>query len=259
MAGRLLLVALVSAAAVVAGALLPPRAEAAGKVSLALYYESLCPYCSRFIVNHLAGIFEDGLIDAVDLRLVPYGNAHVGANNTISCQHGGDECLLNTVEACAIDAWPDLRVHFRFIYCVESLVVDGKRSEWESCFAKLNLDAKPVTDCYKSERGHQLSLKYGRQTDALQPPHKYVPWVVVDGQPLYEDYENFEAYVCKAYKGHPPKVCEGLARPPTPTVLELAEGGNRVSYYDSGDIRLKPDEDDHANIKKVLPDGDDDA
>ncbi|XP_062208868.1 gamma-interferon-responsive lysosomal thiol protein-like [Phragmites australis] len=58
------------------------------KVSLALYYESLCPYCSRFIVNHLAGIFDDGLIDVVDLRLVPYGNAHVGSNNEISCQHG---------------------------------------------------------------------------------------------------------------------------------------------------------------------------
>ena len=67
----------------------PPLAAAAGpaKVPLALYYESLCPYCSRFIVSRLAGIFEDGLIDAVDLLLVPYGNARVrGANNTINCQ-----------------------------------------------------------------------------------------------------------------------------------------------------------------------------
>jgi len=68
------------------GALSPAAAEGAKKVSLVLYYESLCPYCSRFIVNHLAGIFEDGLIDAVDLRLVPYGNARVGSNGDISCQ-----------------------------------------------------------------------------------------------------------------------------------------------------------------------------
>ncbi|VAI06644.1 unnamed protein product [Triticum turgidum subsp. durum] len=70
------------------GALLPPAAAAGPpKVSLALYYESLCPYCSRFIVTRLAGIFDSGLIHAVDLLLVPYGNAHVrGANNTISCQ-----------------------------------------------------------------------------------------------------------------------------------------------------------------------------
>lgn len=73
-----------------AAALLPPHGAAslvtAGKVSLELYYESLCPYCSRFIVNRLAGVFEDGLIDIVNLRLLPYGNAHVGSNSEISCQ-----------------------------------------------------------------------------------------------------------------------------------------------------------------------------
>ncbi|KAL5209289.1 hypothetical protein ABZP36_004912 [Zizania latifolia] len=248
----ILLVVLVSVAA---AARLPPcgGSPAEAKVSLELYYESLCPYCSRFIVNHLAGIFEDGLIAAVDLSLVPYGNAHVVSNDTVSCQHGPDECLLNTVEACAIDAWPDLRVHFRFIYCVESLVVDGKHREWESCFKKLGLDPKRVTDCYKGERGHKLALKYGRQTDALQPPHTYVPWVVVDGQPLYENYENFEAYVCKAYKGRPPKVCEVLGRPPI--VQAVAEAGNGVTY-DSGDIGVEPDDDDRARVEMVVPDDD---
>ncbi|XP_010264556.1 PREDICTED: gamma-interferon-inducible lysosomal thiol reductase isoform X2 [Nelumbo nucifera] len=138
--------------------------SASGKVSLALYYETLCPYCSSFIVKHLANVFEKGLIKIVDLKLVPYGNAKVGSNNTITCQHGSYECLLNTVEACAINVWPDL-----------------------------------------------LELRYAAETDALQPPHKYVPWVVVDGQPLYEDYENYITYVCKAYKGSAvPKAC--LAR-----------------------------------------------
>lgn len=28
----------------------------------------------------------------------------------------------------------------------------------------------------------------------------YVPWVIVDGQPQYEEYENLIGYICKAYK-----------------------------------------------------------
>ncbi|OEL29560.1 Gamma-interferon-inducible lysosomal thiol reductase [Dichanthelium oligosanthes] len=228
----LLLPAVLLVLAAGAGALLPrplAAAEGAKKVSLELYYETLCPYCSRFIVKRLALIFEDGLTDAVDLRLVPYGNARVESNGDISCQHGPEECMLNTVEACAIDAWPDLDVHFRFINCVENQVVKGQYDKWASCFQKLGLDTEPITDCYNGGQGYKLDLKYANQTDALVPPHRYVPWVVVDGQPLLEDYENFEAYVCKAYKGKPPKICQGLVHP--------AKARSGVTY-NSGGIKL---------------------
>ncbi|GAA0171064.1 reductase [Lithospermum erythrorhizon] len=156
------------------------------KVSLELYYESLCPYSAAFIVEHLAKIFDNGIIDIADLNLVPWGNAKLQTNNTFKCQHGEYECLLNTVEACAIDAWPDVNEHFPFIYCVENLVYQGKYLQWETCFKTLGLDDKPIADCVESEKGLQLDLKYAAETTALQPPHTYVPWVVVDGQPLYE-------------------------------------------------------------------------
>mgnify|MGYP003703293749 CR=1 FL=1 len=56
-----------------------------GKVDVALYYESLCPYSAMFVVGSLAKVFRDGLLDAVDLSLVPYGNAR-GKDGKISCQ-----------------------------------------------------------------------------------------------------------------------------------------------------------------------------
>lgn len=176
--------------------------ESHHKVSLELYYESLCPFSANFIVNYLPKIFTPDFISIVDLKLFPWGNAKLQGNDTFVCQHGPYECLLNTVEACAIDIWPDLSKHFSFIYCVEDFAIQGKRQEWESCFQILDLDSKPINKCYNSEHGKKLDLKYAAETNSLQPPHKYVPWVVVDGEPLYEDYENFLSYVCKAYKGH---------------------------------------------------------
>ncbi|CAK9171801.1 unnamed protein product [Ilex paraguariensis] len=182
------------------------------KVSLGLYYESLCPYSANFVVNYLAKIFVDGLIDIVDLNLVPWGNAKLTGNSTFACQHGPWECLLNTVEACAISAWPDVNGHFTFVYCVESLVYEGKYTQWETCFEKLGLDPKPVADCYSNGQGKELELQYAAETNALEPPHTYVPWVVVDGQPLYEDYEDFIRYICKAYSGTAiPQTCSNLS------------------------------------------------
>ncbi|XP_059309492.1 gamma-interferon-responsive lysosomal thiol protein-like, partial [Lycium ferocissimum] len=146
---------------------------------LALYYESLCPYCSNFIVNYLPKIF----IDIVDFKLFPWGNTKLKANNTFKCQHGPGECFLDTVEACAIDAFPDLNDHFPFIYSVEILVYHKNYSQWETCFEKTEFEGKEL----------QLS------TSTILK-HKYVPSVVVDGQPLYDDYKDFISFICKAYK-----------------------------------------------------------
>ncbi|XP_052179643.1 gamma-interferon-responsive lysosomal thiol protein [Diospyros lotus] len=211
----------------------PPSTSASAssdRVALDLYYESLCPYSANFIVNHLFNIFRNGIISIVRLHLVPWGNARIRGNDTFVCQHGALECLLNTVEACAIETWPDLNKHFSVIFCIEDLVYRRMSSQWEDCFDKLGLDLSPVAECCNSGLGKELELQYAAETNALQPPHEYVPWVVVDGQPLYEDYENFMSYICKAYKGTDvPKACSevtltiGRAGPSLPAVCYREE------------------------------------
>lgn len=47
--------------------------------------------------------------------------------------------------------------HFPFIYCVEKLVYEDDYDQWETCFTKLNLDPKPVMDCYSSGYGEKVS------------------------------------------------------------------------------------------------------
>lgn len=56
------------------------------KVSLELYYESLCPYSANFIVNHLPKIFTPEFTPIVDVKLVPWGNAKLRPNATFNCQ-----------------------------------------------------------------------------------------------------------------------------------------------------------------------------
>lgn len=56
------------------------------KVTLSLYYETLCPYCADFIVNHLVKVFDGGLTSIVDLRMIPWGNAFIQSDGTFVCQ-----------------------------------------------------------------------------------------------------------------------------------------------------------------------------
>ncbi|KAF5182534.1 Gamma-interferon-responsive lysosomal thiol protein [Thalictrum thalictroides] len=185
------------------------------KVKLDLYYETLCPGCSKFMTYDLMEIFANGLINIIDLHFVPYGNAELGGQNntTVYCQHGNNECELNMVHACAIYAWPYVNKHFDFLHCIEHLVVQNnyEMPEWESCFGETGFDSTPVMDCKNGPKGLELILRYANETNSLKPPHEFVPWVVVDGKPLREHGDEFMTYVCKAYKGkHLPRACKNL-------------------------------------------------
>jgi interferon gamma-inducible protein 30 len=63
------------------------------RVSVAVYYEALCPFCSGYVVNDLARIFQNGISSIVDLRLVPFGNGRVSPDGSMTCQ----VCMLAIV------------------------------------------------------------------------------------------------------------------------------------------------------------------
>lgn len=178
-------------------------------VLLSLYYESLCPYCANFIVNQLVKVFQTDLRSIVKLRLVPWGNTQITPNHTWICQHGPSECKLNMVEACAIYVWPDPGTHYRFIYCIEQLRLNNKENGWQSCFPTLGLPSTPVMNCLSTGLAVKLEQRYADETARLNPPHRFVPWVLVNNLPLQEDYQNFVSYICKAYKGtSTPQACK---------------------------------------------------
>ncbi|XP_015950518.1 gamma-interferon-responsive lysosomal thiol protein isoform X1 [Arachis duranensis] len=193
------------------------------KVTLSLYYESLCPFCGDFIVNHLVKLFQTDLINIVNLRLVPWGNAWLAPDGTFLCQHGNDECFLNTIEACAVTVYPNVAQHFRFIHCIENLTLEGRQNQWVNCFQMTGLPKLPL-DCYTNGNGKNIEQKFAQETTQLNPPHRFVPWVVVNNQALQEDYPNFVNYICKAYKGKSkPDGCRSLS---TRTYDMMKDGNN---------------------------------
>ncbi|KAG6769610.1 hypothetical protein POTOM_025260 [Populus tomentosa] len=205
------------------------------KVNLSVYYEALCPSCANFIVQSLVRVFNDDLINIINLRMVPWGNAHVNkTDSTIICQNGLDECVLNTIQACAINVWHDVNKYYALIYCIEFLAIEGRHSNWQSCFSSLGLPEKPILDCYNNGTGAKLQALYGYETAHLSPPQTFVPWVVVDSKQLgnvspqslvsiffsrvlvitelsMQDYEKFTTYICNAYKSNViPNACKAL-------------------------------------------------
>ncbi|KAI5663247.1 hypothetical protein M9H77_22570 [Catharanthus roseus] len=182
------------------------------KVTLSLYYESLCPYCANFIVNELVKVFETDLSSIVNLRLVPWGNTQITPNNSWICQHGRDECLLDMVEACVINVWPNPEIHFKFIRCVEDLRLRNMHNNWQSCFDSLGLSQTPIRNCFNTGLAVRLEQGYADETDHLNPPHRFVPWVLVNNLPLQEDYQRFVVYICRSYRGNnSPESCKSEA------------------------------------------------
>lgn len=181
------------------------------KVTMSIYYESLCPFCADFIVNDLVRLFQTGLNSIVDLRMVPWGNAGIKPDGSFDCQHGNDECYLNTIEACAINMYPDVAQHFKFIRCLERLTLENRHNEWFNCFQMTGLGTMPI-DCSKSGNGKSIEQKYAKETAQLNPPHRFVPWVVVNNHALQEDYQNFMTYICRSYKGKlKPDACRSVS------------------------------------------------
>eukprot|EP00243_Klebsormidium_subtile_P003753 TRINITY_DN17345_c0_g1_i1.p1 TRINITY_DN17345_c0_g1~~TRINITY_DN17345_c0_g1_i1.p1 ORF type:complete len:246 (-),score=29.61 TRINITY_DN17345_c0_g1_i1:226-963(-) len=176
-------------------------------VNVTLYEEALCPDCAEFITGPVAQLFQNGLSAITALTIIPYGNAKV-IGGSVRCQHGPDECTLDRIEACVIDFYPDIHSWFSFISCVEQQPAASRLELWPQCGVALGLDVIGIQSCAVGEKGAELEARNRELTEALDPPHRFVPWVTIDGKPLYEDLDSFFSRICEAYQGTEiPEVC----------------------------------------------------
>ena len=49
------------------------------------------------------------------------------------------------------------------------------------CAKQLGINYSPIQMCSEGVVGNQLEHMMAQKTEALNPPHKYVPWVTLNG------------------------------------------------------------------------------
>jgi len=74
-------------------------AQAAPKVNVTLYSESLCPDCQHYITTSWWDMWSDTSVrEIINWGQVVWGNASMSRSGAITCQHGPAECDLNIMQ-----------------------------------------------------------------------------------------------------------------------------------------------------------------
>ncbi|XP_050766651.1 gamma-interferon-inducible lysosomal thiol reductase [Gymnogyps californianus] len=190
---------------------------AAAPVELSLFYESLCPACRGFLVHELFAAWLLLPEEALSITLVPYGNAeerNVSGKWHFQCQHGPEECLGNLIETCLMHEAKNFSTYFPVIFCLES--GSSVTKNLEACLQVYapQLDRGRIAACMHGDMGAALMHRNAQLTEALDPPHQYVPWIVINGKHTDELQAQAEAsllgLICRLYQGEKPKACGGL-------------------------------------------------
>lgn len=82
----------------------------------------------------------------------------------------------------------------------------------EQCAPKSGLNWDALHSCATSAKGQNLVLANAKKTDALKPPHWFVPWVIINDKYSFIQMmlaiNDLKLVVCNAYKGpHKPDKC----------------------------------------------------
>jgi len=179
------------------------------KVKVSLYYESLCPFCDKYIVEQLYPTYQK-LGRHIDLDYIPYGNAKTtyhpsNSSYTFHCQHGPEECLGNKIQGCLRHEFNDtdydaMLLQLHIVNCVIGTADFGRLHLCmeEVIPPKIFAPAyQHIVDCATGSEGTNILVEMGEKTIADGYHGQGVPWVTVDGKFEEGARENLSQYLCR--------------------------------------------------------------
>lgn len=163
--------------------------------------EALCPDCENFVREQLVPVYSQLGPDVIDLQMIPFGNAHLGSNGTVECQHGQGECDANVYELCAIYMNPDPKEYLPFLACLAQTLPMGHHDDpfdptlFEQCATTVWWSG--IEACHDTPGAVRKLIQAA--AEATPKAHKYVPWIEIDGTHLDEENLDFKTEICKVF------------------------------------------------------------
>lgn len=178
----------------------------APRVQVQLFDEALCIGCHHFVLEQLVPTFEALGPSVLDLQVVPFGNAKIDEkSNSLECQHGLAECDANSYQQCAADIYQYASRYLPFVKCLYETLTMGHADDpfhasvFAGCAKQSALDWTSIKTCHDdTERAWKLQVEAFHMTPS---EHKYVPWVVINGETIDMGQEDFDLFttVCDLY------------------------------------------------------------
>ncbi|XP_078411981.1 gamma-interferon-inducible lysosomal thiol reductase-like isoform X1 [Cetorhinus maximus] len=177
-------------------------------VQISLFYETSCPDCRDFVVNQLCPTWFR-LKEVVNITLIPFGNAEEireGQNWQFRCQHGETECQGNIIQTCMMHYLKNATSYMPVICCMES--ASSVLTEAQRCLQvhEPTVFWDTINSCVNGDQGNELMHQNAQMTNELDPPHNYVPWVLINEEHSEDLQHQAETdlfnLLCRTYIGH---------------------------------------------------------
>ncbi|VEN40674.1 unnamed protein product [Callosobruchus maculatus] len=188
--------------------------QAAYKLNVTIYYETLSPECSMFIQSQLHPVYSK-FADYLRLDMVPFGIVKSKFDEetqrwTFACEHGPDECYGNVIHACALDLNPP-KTALDFINCCERQANPATDEAFQKCAKEIGINFEDLKRC-KETTGYRHQVANAKKSRKIGL--STVPFITLndkrDDDLNSEACQDFEGFVCKQLADNPPKGCQSL-------------------------------------------------